>query len=214
MVGKQFEIKTDYETIIDDFFALKIDKKEMGKWSQKLAKRINVRLKDFERQGLTESQGYRTIMAKLKIVEGENATRFSQSAKFDNAKTMDKIYTMVSILNRKDTTVGQEKKKLREALEIAKENDVPIMNKDQLIEFRKFWSDEEFRNACMVVGYGAAKDAVLKLNSKGIYDRKTLRERFNDEFSGMEKKPRSQRQNESQWTQVNGEGDFLKTLFG
>ena len=210
---KQFEPKNDYNNLVRDFLDLKIDKTDMGEWQKKLAKRINVRLKDFENKGLTNTNGYRVLLHTVKSISGGDATRISQSKKFTN-KTLSNVEQMVKALNGEESSVGKTNKKLKSALKIAKENGIELKTKEDVIKFRDFFKTEEWKTMCKLVGYGSAKDAVLRENSLGDYDPESLKDKFSEYIIETDEKPRKEKKRESDWQQVTGEGDFWENVFG
>ena len=210
---KQFEPKNDYNNVVRDFLDLKIDKTDLGEWQKKLAKRINVRLKDFENKGLTNTNGYRVLLHTVKSISGEDSIRLSQSKEFTN-KTLSNVEQMINALSGEESSVGKTNKKLESALKIAKENGINLKTKDEVIKFRDFFKTEEWKTMCKLVGYGSAKDAVLRENSLGDYDTESLQEKFSDYIIETEEKPHKEKTRESEWRQITGESDLWESVFG
>lgn len=210
--GKQFEPKTDYENLIKDFMNLNIDKKEMGEWQMKLAKRINVRMKDFENKGLTNTNGYRVLQHAVKSIAGDGATRISQSKKFTN-KTLSNVEEMIKALNGEESSVGKTNKKLEKAVKVAKDNGIELKTREDVIRFREFFKSEEWKTMCKLVGYGSAKDAVLRENSLGDYNLDSLKDKFNAKLLDIEERKKEDKTRESEWIDVSGESAVFEQIF-
>ena len=210
--GKQFTEKRDYDNIIKDFMQLKIDKVEMGKWQMKLAKRINVRMKDFENKGLTNTNGYRVLQHAVKSIAGDDASRLSQSKKFTN-RTLSNVEEMIRALNGEESSVGKTNKKLEKAVKVAKDNGIELKTKDDIIRFKEFFKSEEWKTMCKLVGYGAAKDAVLRENSLGDYNPDSLKDKFNAKLLDIEERKKEDKTRESEWIDVSGESAVFEQIF-
>lgn len=210
--GKQFTAKRDYDNIIKDFMQLKIDKVEMGEWQMKLAKRINVRMKDFENKGLTNTNGYRVLQHAVKSISGDGATRISQSKKFTN-KTLSNVEEMVRALNGDESSVGKTNKKLEKAVKVAKDNGIELKTREDVIRFKEFFKSEEWKTMCKLVGYGAAKDAVLRENSLGDYNPDSLKDKFNAMLLDIEERKKEDKTRESEWIDVSGESAVFEQIF-
>lgn len=210
--GKQFTEKRDYDNIIKDFMQLKIDKVEMGEWQMKLAKRINVRMKDFENKGLTNTNGYRVLQHAVKSIAGDGATRISQSKKFTN-KTLSNVEEMIKALNGDESSVGKTNKKLEKAVKVAKDNGIELKTREDVIRFREFFKSEEWKTMCKLVGYGSAKDAVLRENSLGDYNPDSLKDKFNVKLLDIEERKKEDKTRESEWLDVSGESAVFEQIF-
>ena len=210
--GKQFQPKTDYNNLIKDFMNLNIDKKEMGEWQMKLAKRINVRMKDFENKGLTNTNGYRVLQHAVKSIAGDGATRISQSKKFTN-KTLSNVEEMIKALNGEESSVGKTNKKLEKAVKVAKDNGIELKTREDVIRFREFFKSEEWKTMCKLVGYGSAKDAVLRENSLGDYNPDSLKDKFNAKLLDIEERKKEDKTRESEWLDVSGESAVFEQIF-
>ena len=210
--GKQFQPKTDYDNIIKDFMQLKIDKVEIGEWQMKLAKRINVRMKDFENKGLTNTNGYRVLQHAVKSIAGDGATRISQSKKFTN-KTLSNVEEMIRALNGEESSVGKTNKKLEKAVKVAKDNGIELKTREDVIRFREFFKSEEWKTMCKLVGYGSAKDAVLRENSLGDYNPDSLKDKFNAKLLDIEERKKEDKTRESEWIDVSGESAVFEQIF-
>lgn len=210
--GKQFTEKRDYDNIIKDFMQLKIDKVEMGEWQMKLAKRINVRMKDFENKGLTNTNGYRVLQHAVKSIAGDDATRISQSKKFTN-KTLSNVEEMVRALNGDESSVGKTNKKLEKAVKVAKDNGIELKTREDVLRFKEFFKSEEWKTMCKLVGYGAAKDAVLRENSLGDYNPDSLKDKFNAKLLDIEERKKEDKTRESEWIDVSGESAVFEQIF-
>ena len=210
--GKQFQPKTDYNNLIKDFMNLNIDKKEMGEWQMKLAKRINVRMKDFENKGLTNTNGYRVLQHAVKSIAGDGATRISQSKKFTN-KTLSNVEEMIKALNGEESSVGKTNKKLEKAVKVAKDNGIELKTREEVIRFREFFKSEEWKTMCKLVGYGSAKDAVLRENSLGDYNPDSLKDKFNAKLLDIEERKKEDKTRESEWIDVSGESAVFEQIF-
>ena len=210
--GKQFTEKRDYDNIIKDFMQLKIDKVEMGNWQMKLAKRINVRMKDFENKGLTNTNGYRVLQHAVKSIAGDDATRISQSKKFTN-KTLSNVEEMVRALNGDESSVGKTNKKLEKAVKVAKDNGIELKTREDVLRFKEFFKSEEWKTMCKLVGYGAAKDAVLRENSLGDYNPDSLKDKFNAMLLDTEERKKEDKTRESEWIDVSGESALFEQIF-
>lgn len=210
--GKQFTAKRDYDNIIKDFMQLKIDKVEMGEWQMKLAKRINVRMKDFENKGLTNTNGYRVLQHAVKSIAGDGATRISQSKKFTN-KTLSNVEEMVRALNSDESSVGKTNKKLEKAVKVAKDNGIELKTREDVLRFKEFFKSEEWKTMCKLVGYGAAKDAVLRENSLGDYNTDSLKDKFNAKLLDIEERKKEDKTRESEWIDVSGESAVFEQIF-
>ena len=210
--GKQFTEKRDYDNIIKDFMQLKIDKVEMGEWQMKLAKRINVRMKDFENKGLTNTNGYRVLQHAVKAIAADGATRISQSKKFTN-QTLSNVEEMIRALSGDESSVGKTNKKLEKAVKVAKDNGIELKTKDDIIRFREFFKSEEWKTMCKMVGYGSAKDAVLRENSLGDYNPDSLKDKFNLKLLDIEERKKEYKTRESEWLDVSGESAVFEQIF-
>ena len=210
--GKQFTEKRDYDNIIKDFLQLKIDKVEMGNWQMKLAKRINVRMKDFENKGLTNTNGYRVLQHAVKSIAGDGATRISQSKKFTN-QTLSNVEEMIRALNGEESSVGKTNKKLEKAVKVAKDNGIELKTREDVIKFREFFKSEEWKTMCKLVGYGSAKDAVLRENSLGDYNPDSLKDKFNAKLLDIEERKKEDKTRESEWIDVSGESAVFEQIF-
>ena len=210
--GKQFTEKRDYDNIIKDFMQLNIDKVEMGEWQMKLAKRINVRMKYFENKGLTNTNGYRVLQHAVKSIAGDDATRISQSKKFTN-KTLSNVEEMIRALSSDESSVGKTNKKLEKAVKVAKDNGIELKTKDDVIRFKEFFKSEEWKTMCKLVGYGAAKDAVLRENSLGDYNPDSLKDKFNAKLLDIEERKKEDKTRESEWIDVSGETAVFEQIF-
>ena len=210
--GRQFKPKTDYSNLIEDFLHLKIDKKDLGEWQMKLAKRINVRLRDFENKGLTDTNGYRVLLHTVKAIAGDGATRLSQSKKFTN-NTLSNVQEMIKALNGDETSVGKTNKKLEKAVEVAKNNGIDLTTKEDVIRFREFFRSEEWKAMCKMVGYGSAKDAVLRENSLGDYNTDSLKDKFSAHILEIDERKKEDKKRESEWIDVSGENVVFEQIF-
>lgn len=211
--GRQFKPKTDYNNLIEDFLNLKINKKDLGEWQMKLAKRINVRLKDFENKGLTDTNGYRVLLHTVKSIAGDGASRLSQSKKFTN-NTLSNVEEMIKALNGDETSVGKTNKKLDKAVEVAKNNGIELTTKEDVIRFREFFRSEEWKTMCKLVGYGSAKDAVLRENSLGDYNPDSLKDKFSAYILEIDERKKEDKTRESEWVDVSGETAVFEEIFG
>ena len=210
--GRLFKPKTDYNNLIEDFLHLKIDKKDLGEWQMKLAKRINVRLKDFENKGLTDTNGYRVLLHTVKVIAGDGATRLSQSKKFTN-NTLSNVQEMIKALNGDETSVGKTNKKLEKAVEVAKNNGIELTTKEDVIRFREFFRTEEWKTMCKLVGYGSAKDAVLRENSLGDYNPNSLKNKFSNMILTENERKKDGKKRESEWIDVSAESKVFEQIF-
>ena len=211
--AKRFQPKSDYDNLIKDFMSLNIDKTEMGEWQMKLAKRINVRMKDFESKGLTNTNGYRVLQHTVKSIAGDDASRLSQSKKFTN-KTLSNVEQMIRALNGDETSVGKTNKKLEKAMKVAKDNGIELKTKDDVIRFKEFFRSEEWKTMCKLVGYGSAKDAVLRENSLGDYNPDSLKDKFGDYIIELDERKKEDKTRESEWLDVSGETAVFEEIFG
>ena len=183
MIGKQFKKKDDLSDYIVRYQRGEMSEKELGQVTAKLAKRLNTRLRDFEKKNLTRANGYGVLMHYVKQLGGEDATRVSQSAKYtrDSGK---KLSLLVKALSVEDTTVGSTKAELNKMKTTAKDLGITIHNEDELFAFRDFFKTNEWKAMCGLLGYSGAKEATLrKIQDERLLDAKAIKEDFQDYLS-------------------------------
>lgn len=216
MIGKQFTIKTD--DLQKD--VSKMNKNQLAKERAKLANRINTRMAEFEKKGMTDENGYK-LLKELADKFGNNEKHRLSRSKKPQENDKELILRMQDLLTgRERTTVGKVNEQNRSIDKLASDNGLHLNSKEKK-QFRAFFKTQEWKSACKMFGYSSAKEAILNRglsvddfindfydwtensdfeeieNYESPFENETSRERYNRKRRNKRKAERNNRHREN-----------------